>query len=283
MAGSGSLPPRQRAMAMTGTGFIVAANGDNARAQALFEQSLRWYGQAQEAGPELDPAAPIAAIAPIALGVLGVLGHLLVQRRDYAAARELLERSRSGLGEVDTAAFTGYDRLQHLLSIALVDNFSGQLRLSQGDYDGAARLFTDGLGVARGAPDWISILISHYDLAVSSQGQGDPAAAAQHLKEGLSLAAEAGDETSAVYYLEGLATVARLQDNPERAVCLLAAAGALRQARGSGWLHAYVPRFPNDDTVIAALRSRLGDAAFEQAWAKGGSVGGSRAVQVGLE
>jgi predicted ATPase len=276
-AGSESLEPRSRAMALIGSGFIIAVNGDNTRAQPLFEQSLRWYGQVHETGPD------VGRTDPIALGVIGVVGRMLLQRGDYAAASEYLERSRSGLGEIDDAAFTGYERLQYLLSIALVDNFSGQMLLSQEDYDGAARLFADGLSVARRAPDWISILISHYDLALSSQAQGDLAAAAQHLKEGLSQAAEAEDETSAVYYLEGLATVAGQQDNPERAVSLLAAARALRQARGSGWLHAYVPRFPNDDIVIAALRSRLGDGAFEQAWAEGGSMGGSSAIELGLE
>ena len=103
---------------------------------------------------------------------------------------------------------SGCDRLQHLLTVALVDNFLGQVRLSQGDNNAAARLFTDGLTVARRAQDRISLLVSLYDLALSSQAQGDLARAAGHLKEGLGLAAEAGDETSAAYYLEGLAAVA---------------------------------------------------------------------------
>ena len=115
------------------------------------------------------------------------------------------------------------------------------------------------------------------------QAQGDLAEAARLLKQGLSLAAEAGDQPSAAYYLEALATIAGQQDNPERAACLLAAAGALLQANGSGWLHAYVPRAPHDDAVLAALRSRAGDAAFEHAWAQGRSLAGARAVQYALE
>ena len=113
--------------------------------------------------------------------------------------------------------------------------------------------------------------------------EDDLAQAARLLKEGLSLAAEAGDEPSAAYYLEALATVASQQDNPERAACLLAAAGALLQAKGSGWLHAYVPRAPHGGAVVAALRSRAGDAAFEQAWARGRSLASARAVQYALE
>src|SRR5207342_32968 len=129
--------------------------------------------------------------------------------------------------EVGDDDLTGYDRLQHLLTVALVDNFLGQIRLSQGDNDTAARLFTDGLTVARRAHDPISLLISLYDLALTSQAQGDLAGAAGHLKEGLALAAEAGDDTTAAYYLEGLSAVARQQDNPQRAVRLLAAARSL--------------------------------------------------------
>jgi hypothetical protein len=123
-----------------------------------------------------------------------------------------------------------------------VDNFLGQIRLSQGHHDRAAQLFTDGLGVARGTPDRISILISLYDLALASQARGDLAGAAGHLNEGLGIAAEAGDETSAAYYLEALATVARLPDDPQGAVRLLAAARSLLETTGSGWPDAYVPR-----------------------------------------
>ena len=68
----------------------------------------------------------------------------------------------------------------------------------------------------------------------------------------------------------------------QRAVRLLAAAGALLEAKGSGWLHAFVPRAPYDDDDLATMRSRMGDAAFEQAWAYGRSLAGSRAVEYAL-
>ena len=93
----------------------------------------------------------------------------------------------------------------------------------------------------------------------------------------------AGDETSAAYYLEVLAGIAGAQDNPQRAVRLFAAARSTLQAGGSGWLHAFVPRVPPDDAVLAALGSRIGDAAFEQAQAWGRSAGTKRAVEFALE
>ena len=271
-AGSEDLPPYQGALALTGPGFILIANGDLARAQTVFEQSLPLYRQTSgKLGVVLNAT------------VLAVLGHLAAIRRDYAAASELLDEGQALLRELREDDLAGYDRLQHLLTVAFVDNFLGQVRLSQADNDAAARLFTDGLAVARRAQDGIPILISLYDLGLSSQAQGDLAGAAGHLKEGLAIAAEAGDETSAAYYLEALAAVAGQQDHPQRAVRLLFAARSQLQASGSGWLHAYVPRAPHDDAVLAALRARIGDAAYQEARAWGGSIGSRDAMQSALE
>jgi hypothetical protein len=64
---------------------------------------------------------------------------------------------------------------------------------------------------------------------------------------------------------------------------LFAAARSILDARGSGWLHAFVPRVPHDDAVLAALRSHLGDAAFEEARAWGGSAGSKHAVEYARE
>jgi hypothetical protein len=137
--------------------------------------------------------------------------------------------------------------------------------------------------VARRAQDRVTLLTSLYDLALARQAQGDLAGAARHLQDGLALAAQAGDETSAGYYLEVLAAVAGQQDSPQRAVRLFAAARSTLQTRGSGWLDAFVPRVPHDDPVLAALRSRIGDSAFEQAQAWGRSAGTKRAVEYALE
>ncbi|MFZ0167690.1 MAG: hypothetical protein WAL12_29240, partial [Trebonia sp.] len=262
------LPPRQRALALSGTGFGLFASGDQAAAQPLLEQSLPLYRQA---GDMLGAATTAA-----------MLGHLLASQHQDARASELLEQTLGPLQEAGNDRLAGPVRLQHLLDVALVCNFLGQIRLSQADHDRAAQLFTEALNAARSAQDRFTILVSLYDLALSSQAQGDLTGAAERLQEGVSQSAEARDEPSVAYYLEALAAVAIRQDNLDRAVRLLAAAGALLQAKGSGWLHALVPRAAHDDGLLAALRSRMGDAAFEQAWAQGQSLGGSRAVEYAL-
>ena len=274
VAGSKDLPPLPHALALSAAGFVLFANEDPARAQQLFEQSLPLYRQDNE-----TLAEPVTRNAL----VLAVLGHLAALRRDYPGATKLLDQSQALLRELRDDDLTGYDRLQQQVTVAVVDNVLGRIRLGQGDNDAAAQLFTDGLAVARRAQDWMPLLTSLYDLALATQAQGDLAGAAGHLQEGLALAAQAGDETSAAYYLEVLAAVAGQQDNPQRAVRLFAAARSILDARGRGWLHAFVPRVPHDDAALAALRSRIGDAAFEEAQAWGRSAGSKRAVEFALE
>jgi predicted ATPase len=272
VSGSKDMPPYQQAMALTQAGAVLAANGDLARGRQLFEQSLPLYRQASE-----NLGVILNAI------VLAALGRFAGVSQDYVGASRLLDESQAVLRGLRDEDLAGYDRLQHRLAAVLVDNFLGQVRLAQGDNDAAAQLIADGLAVARRAQDRISLLVSLYDLALARQAQGDLAGAAGHLREGLAMAGMVGDETSAAYYLEVLAAVAGQQDNPQRAVRLFAAARSILDTRGSGWLHAFVARVPHDDAVLAGLRSRIGDAAFQEAQAWGRSAGSKAAVEFARE
>ena len=269
LAKSASLPPRQRALALSAAGFVQFAGGDQARARRLLKQSLPMYRQA---GDRLGMGLTAAA-----------LGHLLAAKHEAPLATDLLEQTLIQLREMADEELTGPERVQHQLDVALASNFLGQIKLDQEDHHRAAELFTDGLTAARGAADRFTILVSLYDLALSRQARGDLPSAANLLRQGLSLAAETGDEPGLAYYLEALAAVAARQGDPERAVGLLAAAGALLEANGSGWLPAYVPRAPHDDSVLAALRARTTDAVFQQAWAHGRSLTSTSAVRYALE
>ncbi|HTU06995.1 MAG TPA: hypothetical protein VMG13_15690, partial [Trebonia sp.] len=271
---SKNMPPYQHAMALTQAAFLLLANGDRARAQRLFEQSLTLYGQ--------DDGKPALAVMMNAL-VPAVLAYLAALRRDYDGACRLLEQGQALVRELGDDELIGFVRLQREVAVAFANLVLGQIRLGQGDNDAAAQLFTDGLAVARRAQDWLPLLVSLYDLALARHSQGDLAGAAGHLREGLALAAQAGDETSVAYFLEVLAVVAGEQDDPQRAARLFAAARSIFDASGSGWLHAFVPRVPHDDEVLAVFRSRIGDAAFKEAEAWGGSAGSKRAVTFALE
>jgi predicted ATPase len=265
---SDDMAPFDHARALSAAGFTTIAGGDQAPARALFERSLALAG---EAGDKLGAALTAAG-----------LGHVLAGQHEEAQAREVLADTLTRLREIPEGELTSPQRVQHLLDLALAANFLGQIELDCGDHGRAAELFSSGLSAARGAQDQFTMLVSLYDLGACIRARGDLPEAEARLKAGLSLAAEVADEPSVAYYLEALAAVAS-PGRPERAVRLLAAASALLQAKGSGWLHAYVPRAPHDAAVLAALRSRLGDAVFEQEWAWAGSIGGRDAIAFALD
>src|SRR5215831_17455662 len=248
------LPPGQLAYAQNGLGLMLIASGNPAGARELFEQALVSFRQV---GDKLG----IAITA-------GSLGHLTALCRDYAEASKLL-----------TESLALHQELGNKVSVALLYNFLGQIPLSQGDNDAAARLLGQGLEAARRVPDRFPLLISLYDLALSSQARGDLAGAAELLREGLSVASDAGDESCVGYYLQRLAALVAQREDPDRAVRLLAAADALLQAAGTGWLLAYVAGAPSEADALPELRSRLGEAAFQQAWAQGAAMGRQHAVE----
>ena len=269
LARSENLPPRQRAKALSAAGFGLLARGDQAGGQTLMEQSLPLFRQV---GDKQDTAR-----------TLSVVGRLVALQGALVKASQLVEESLALLAEEARRALAGEERVRHAFAVAEAYNFLGQIWLLQGDNDRAARVFTEGLNAARGVPDRFTILVSLYDLALSSQAQGELTSAAEYLREGLSLAAENSDQTTVAYYLEELAALASLQRDPRRAVCLLAGARSLLETKGSGWLHAWVPRAPHDDGVLAALRTRIGDSAYDEADQWGRSLRGARAVQYALE
>ena len=269
LATSDRMPPRQRALALSGAGFTFMAGGDYGRARSMFEGSLPQY---RHAADKLGTALTTAA-----------LGHIMALQHEEARATIMLEQTVDELQGIGADQLAGPERLQYLLALAIATNFLGQIQLSHGDHDRAAGMFTDGLNAAQTAQEHFTILVSLYDLALSSHLRGDVSRAARLLKQGVTVAVKAGDWSAVAYYLEAFGAVASDQGHPERAVGLLSAAAALLQASGSGWLHAYVPRAPHGDDVLAGLRTRLGDAAFEQARARGRSLDGHRTLQHVME
>jgi predicted ATPase len=270
LAHSDGLPLQQRALALSGAGFVRFVGGDQAQALRLLKRSLPLYMQA---GDRLGLGLTAAS-----------LGHLLAaSEREAAYASVLLEQTLTQLRDMAGQRLTEREHVQYLLDVALAANFLGQIRLGHHDHQRAAELFTDGLSAAHSAADRFTVLISLYDLALARQAGGDLDDAADLLKQGLSLAAEAGDQPGLAYYLEALAAVAARQDHPERAISLLAAAAALLEANGSGWLHAYVPRAPHGPDALAGLRARTTDAVFRQAWASGRSLTVPGAVRYALD
>jgi hypothetical protein len=75
-----------------------------------------------------------------------------------------------------------------------------------------------------------------------------------------------------------MAFVAEHAGSADRAVRLRSASVALLAAKGSGWLHAYVPRPPHGDAAVAGLRNQLDEHGFAEAWTWGESIDHAGAI-----
>jgi hypothetical protein len=96
VAGSKGMPPYQHAIALTDVGFILMKNGDPARGQQLFEQSLPLFQQVNE-----------TLAVTVNATVLAVLGHLAASRHDYTAACKLLDEGGPCCGSCATTTSPG--------------------------------------------------------------------------------------------------------------------------------------------------------------------------------
>ena len=144
LAKSASLPPRQRALALSAAGFVQFAGGDQARARRLLKQSLPLYRQA---GDRLGMGLTAAA-----------LGHLLAAKDETVLAVDLLEQTLIQLHEMAGEELTGPERVQHQLDVALASTSSARSSSTRGTHQRAAELFTEGLAAAAprptGSPSW---------------------------------------------------------------------------------------------------------------------------------
>lgn len=104
------------------------------------------------------------------------------------------------------------------------------------------------------------------DLAHAVRESGDAERALILYRESLTLLGVAGYKPHVIRNLEGLAAVAAIQGQPERAAQLFAAAASAREAIGT-------PLPPCEraarERTVAAVRAVLGADAFEAAWAEG--------------
>jgi hypothetical protein len=138
-------------------------------------------------------------------------------------------------------------------------------------------------------------LLSLYDLSLSSQAQDDLGAAAAHLEAGvlLSLRLDEGvswsartpsaRQAGAAYFIDRLAVVIGAQQDLQRAVRLHAAARRLLRSSEGGWLQVNPLLAAPDDDVLSALRSRLGESNFNEAWEQGAAVEPAKVARYALE
>ena len=161
--------------------------------------------------------------------------------------------------------------------------FLGMAALMGGDESQAAPMFEEGLAVARRIGDRTSTYIALYNLAQAALSRNDYDGAAPLFKEGVTLSEQMGDRANVAYCLEGLAVVANARGEAERSGRLIGAAEGLHEAVGVPVYVYYEPHRSMYERTVAAVRSRLGRKAFEEARKRGREMTFEQAVGYALE
>jgi predicted ATPase/DNA-binding XRE family transcriptional regulator len=252
------LSPALRAKALAVSGSLAYGHGDYERWEKYFEEALELSRQVEN---EL-----VAAWAQAGVGVAAM------ERSDYEAAVSYLKGALRSYRDVDAD-----------YGVALVVTFLGMVELMRGEEGEATAMFEKGLSLARRIGDSNSADNALYNLAQMSLSRGDPARAATLFEEAVIISEQVRDRAALAYCLEGLAVVANVRGEAERCARLIGAAEGLHEAVGIlVYVYYELHRSPYESTV-AAVRSQMGEEAFEAARADGRAMTFEQAVEYSLE
>jgi non-specific serine/threonine protein kinase len=248
-----SVEPRIHAVALNAAGVLAGMQHDYEPATAFFERSLElWTGLSDRAQ---------MAYSHLNIGLVAHnLGDLDRAQRQFRHAEQLFLEvgDEAGLGRA-------------LGSLARITHENGQL-------EQAVALFTECLVLFRRAHDEWGIAnalqnLGHVKLALRNTVQAEDS-----FRQALDVRLGLGNVLGVAESLEGFAAAA-VEQNPRRAVRLVAAADALRERAG-----APVPAAEHDSytELLARARLRQRDADFATAWAEGRAMSMDEAVALAL-
>jgi predicted ATPase/DNA-binding CsgD family transcriptional regulator len=197
---------------------------------------------------------------------LGTQAAAVAYRGSLREAHQLAETALIVMREIDQQ----WGAARTLLGL-------GELARLRGDPDGARRCYLEALPILReidSRPETARCLAGLGRVAME---QGSIAQAREHLAESLQLSHSTGARIGVARGLEAFAALAVLEDRGDRAVKLIAAAAALREA-------AHLPGLPGarTDRYFAAARP-LGEPAIAQLWASGFGMTSDAAVALALD
>jgi predicted ATPase/DNA-binding SARP family transcriptional activator len=243
-----------RTKALTGMGFLAAAQGDPVPAMAALEEGL---ALARDSDDNLTIAWCLIALAR----TLNLLGDR--ERRDEALEESLVRFRRAG--DLGGSAYS-------LMGL-------GSAPEDRGDYNRAASLYGESAIAARAAGDtWVLASALHWAGEVALL-QGDAKQAALLHYESLGLAGTLRAPWITMLNLRGLASVAAEQGRSERAARLFGAESLIRESLGlvfpPGKRVAY-------ERTVAATRAALGEECFATMWAEGKAMTTEQAVECAL-
>jgi predicted ATPase/DNA-binding CsgD family transcriptional regulator len=243
-----------RAAALRAASGLASVHGDAERAISLAEESL---AIARELG-DTEATARALHLVGTAMHDGGIGDHGL------AASEEAVALYRA-LGDKHRTA-------RSLTNVGLA-------ALVARDYDRASTLLQEALDVLSEFGGAVDVAVCLLNLGEVAREQGDFARAATLYQESLVVRWELQERVGISYCLGGLACIAAGCGDLKRSARLFGAADALREALG-------VPRsrpFPSShDRDLAAVRARLGEAAFAAVFAAGRALPLDEAVREAL-
>jgi predicted ATPase/transcriptional regulator with XRE-family HTH domain len=166
---------------------------------------------------------------------------------------------------------------------ALAHVWLGTVRLVSKDPRGAVPHIRRGLDSARRRGDRLATYVALFGLVQAELAEDRPAAAREHLIEGIELSEETGDLANLAFFVESLAGLEGAAGAHERAAVLLGAARGLRERVGSEVYGYYLPDPMRRARAEEEARVALGDDAVEEALATGAALEVPAVVEVALQ
>jgi len=243
------------AWALNRLGWLAREQGDATTARAQLEESIALD---RELGNKEDIAWGL-----ITLGEVAVLGE-----EDPTWAVPLLEEGLALMKEQKGAfgVFGAGWALNHLGHIAQV----------RGETARAKYLHEDSMSLFQQLQEQpIGIVSGFQSLGETALAEGKAEIAAGHLVNALGLSQDRGFRAETAWCLAGLAGVAALNEDPERAAWLWGAAEALRQSIG---VREAPASHATHERLKTEVRKQLGDAVFNAKWAEGQAASVEQAI-----
>ena len=270
LALSSSDPARAQSWAKEGLQLCRAADDEFWTAAALnvLSEAALHTGQAQEAASHAAEALAISRAAGDGWNEGYALGS-------QAAIAGLQGRLREAQQCAD-ASVSVMRRIDHQWGVARTLLGLGDLARLRGDPSEAHDSYLAALPILRGIDSRPEIARCLAGLGRVGLDQGEIGLARKHLAESLRLSQSTGARIGVARGLEGFAALAILEDRPERAVRLAAAAAALRQAAG-------IPPLSGTraERYLTPVR-KLGRGATGRLWAQGHAMTTGAAVALAL-
>ena len=249
--------PVVRAKALGELGFILLFQQNYAPAISALEEGVAIY---KELGDEIGTAYALANLGQAAT-------HGVFRERLPAFEREGAEFLEGDLA--------GHPRAYLLVML-------GMAAQGEGNLGRAASRLEVGLVLCLGLGSLREASMAYFILGMVEVDREHLDRGAALLLEGARITRELGDQLGTAYYVWGLGRVTVIRNDSTRAVRLWGAAETLRKHMGMT-LSPFDLAQSGYERDLASVRSSLGGAPFEAAWAEGRSMSPERAIEYALE